>query len=403
MGVPGEMEHKMADDKNEPQVTQAAQATEEPQADAAPAPAQPTGVVGELIDVISSIFMPFLGAFSAAGLMKAIAACCSSFGWLDTAGSTYIIINAIGDGLFQFLPLGIALTAADRFKCNKWISIAVAAFLCHPDIQALTTSFADAGGPVFFGIPVQLPGSGYLQSVIPIILAVYLQSWVEKPMAKLPETIRGLFGGMLTLLITSVVTLLVVGPVANLVADLVAQGLLWLFDAVPIVAGFVMGALWPVMIIFGLHWSLVPVIISNMATLGSDFILPVTAGSNFAIGAAVLAVLLKTRLPKLRSLCTETLFTVWIGGISEPAIYGVLLKYKRPFVMMLVGSGVCGAFAASFGMRINALITTSFVTLPALWGVCGWQEVVGIALGMVATFVLTLMFGYSDAMAQGEA
>ena len=389
----------MADDKNAPQVTPAA---EGPQAGAAPGPAQPTGVIGKLINVISSIFMPFLGAFSAAGLMKAIAACCSSFGWLDTAGSTYIIINAIGDGLFQFLPLVIALTAADRFKCNKWISIAVAAFLCHPDIQALTTSFADAGGPVFFGIPVQLPGSGYLQSVIPIILAVYLQSWVEKPMAKLPETIRGLFGGMLTLLITSVVTLLVVGPVANLVADLVAQGLLWLFDAVPIVAGFVMGALWPVMIIFGLHWSLVPVIISNMATLGSDFILPVTAGSNFAIGAAVLAVLLKTRLPKLRSLCTETLFTVWIGGISEPAIYGVLLKYKRPFAMMLVGSGVCGAFVASFGMRINALITTSFVTLPALWGACGWQEVVGIALGMVVTFALTLLIGYSDAMA-GEA
>ena len=355
-------------------------------------------IIGKFLDLVTSIFTPFLGGFSAAGLMKAVAVMCSSFGWLDPASSTYIIINAIGDGLFQFLPIVLAFTAADKFKCNKWISVAVAAFLCHPDIAALTTNFAEAGGPTFFGIPVQLPGSGYLQSVIPIILAVYLQSWVEKPMKKLPDTLRGLFGGMLTLFITGIITLLVVGPVANLISGAIASGLLFLLNTVPAIAGFLIAGLWPVLIIFGMHWAFIPVIISNIGTLGYDFILPITVGTNYAVGACVLAILIKTKNDDIKSLATECLASAWLGGITEPAIYGLLLKYKKPFVVMALSCGLCGAFAAGFGMTQTALITTSLITLPAVYAMCGMPEMIAIVISIVGSFVGTFLFGYSDDM-----
>lgn len=353
-------------------------------------------VVGKLMDIITGIFTPFLPAFTAAGLLKALAVMCSSFGWLDTASSTYIILNAIGDGLFQFLPLFLAYTAGKKFGCNQWITMAVAAFLCHPDIAALNTTFPD--GISFFGIPVQLPGSGYLQSVIPIILAAYLQSWVEKPLKHLPDILKGLFAGMITLFVTGVVTLLVVGPIANVISGAIANGLIALLNVAPAVAGFLIGGLWPVLIIFGMHWAFIPVIISNIGTLGYDVILPVTVGTNFAVGACCLAILIKSKDADVKENALSCLASAWLGGITEPAIYGLLLKYKRPFAVMAVSCGVCGAFAAGFGMHQAALITTSLITLPAIYAMCGLPEIIALLIAIVLAFIGTLTFGYSDKM-----
>lgn len=353
-------------------------------------------IIGRFLDIVTSIFTPFLGAFSAAGLMKAVAVMCSSFGWLDASSSTYVILNAIGDGLFQYLPIILAFTSAKKFGCNQWISVAIAAFLCHSDITALETTFPD--GATFFGIPVILPDSGYLQSVIPIILATYLQSWIEKPVKKLPDTIRGLFGGMITLFVTGVITLLVVGPVANTIANAIAAGLIALLDAAPAIAGFLIAGLWPVLIIFGMHWAFIPVMISNMATLGSDFLLPITVGTNYAVGACCLAILIKTKNEDIKNLSLECLASAWLGGITEPAIYGLLLKYKRPFVIMALSCGVCGAFAAGFGMTQTALITTSMITLPAVYAMCGMPEIIAVIIAIVGSFVGTLTVGYNDKM-----
>lgn len=353
-------------------------------------------VVGKLLDIITGIFTPFLPAFTAAGLMKAIAVMCSSFGWLDSASSTCIILNAIGDGLFQFLPIFLGYTAGKKFGANEWITMAIAAFLCHPDIAALSTTFPD--GATFFGIPVTLPGSGYLQSVIPIILAAYLQSWVEKPLKKMPDILRGLFAGMITLFVTGVVTILVVGPVANAISNAIATGLIALLSTVPAVAGFLIAGLWPVLIIFGMHWAFIPVIISNIGTLGYDVILPVTVGTNFAVGACCLAILIKSKDQDVKENALNCMASAWLGGITEPAIYGILLKYKRPFAVMAISCAFCGAFAAGFGMQQAALITTSVITLPAVYAMCGLPEIIAIVIAVVLSFVGTLTVGYDDKM-----
>lgn len=353
-------------------------------------------IVGKLLDIITGIFTPFLPAFTAAGLLKALAVMCSSFGWLDTASSTYVILNCLGDGLFQFLPIILAYTAGKKFGCNQWITMAVAAFLVHPSMVALNTTFPD--GATFFGIPVQLPDAGYLQSVIPIILAAYLQSWIEKPLKKMPETLGGLFGGMIELFLTGLVTLFIVGPVANAISSAIASGLIFLLGTVPVIAGFLIAALWPVLIIFGMHWAFIPVIMSNMATLGYDIILPITVGTNFAVGACCLAIFLKTKNDTIRETSLNCLASAWLGGITEPAIYGLLLKYKRPFVVMALSCGVCGAFAAGFGMHQAALITTSLITIPAVYAMCGLPEVIALVIAIVLSFAGTFAVGYNDKM-----
>ena len=356
--------------------------------------------IGALLDLVTGIFTPFLAGFTAAGMMKAVAVMLSSFGILDEASSTYIIINSIGDGLFQFLPIVLAFTAADKFHTNKWVSVAIAAFLCHPNMATLSATFAETGGPTFLGLPVIMPDSGYLQSVFPIILAVWLQSWVEKPIAKLPDTFRGLFGNMIVLFVTGTITLLVVGPVVNTISGWIASGLMWVLQVAPPVAGFLIAALWPVLIIFGMHWAFIPIVISNFGTLGYDFILPITVGTNYAVGACCLAILLKSKRQDIKETAGECLGSAWLGGITEPAIYGLLLKYKKPFAVMSLACGICGAYAAMFNMTQTALITTSVITLPAVYAMCGIHEIIAIAIAVVGAFVGTFLWGYNDKMAE---
>lgn len=356
--------------------------------------------LGTLLDLITGIFTPFLGGFTAAGLMKAVAITLSSFGVVDAASSTYVILNALGDGLFQFLPIVLAYTAADKFKTNKWVSVAIAAFLCHPEIASLAGTYAEAGGPNFFGIPVTMPDSGYLQSVFPIVLAVWIQSWIEKPVAKLPDTIRGLFGPMIVLFCTGLITLLAVGPVVNTISAAIANGLMAILETIPPVAGFLIGGLWPVLIIFGMHWGFVPIVMSNFGTLGYDFIFPITVGTNYAVGACCLAILLKSKKADIKETSAECLGSAWLGGVTEPAIYGLLLKYKKPFAAMAIGCAFAGAYAAMFNITQDAMITTSMITLPAVYAMCGIHEVIAIVIACVVAFAATYIMGYDDSMTE---
>ena len=355
-----------------------------------------------LFDIVSGIFVPFIGIFTAAGLARALVTMAVTLGWLDQASSTYVVLNAIGDGVFQFLPIFIACTAAKKFKCNQWIAMGVAAFLVTPSMVGLKDAFAEAGGPTLFGMPVVLPDSGYLQAVFPIIFAVYLQSWLEKPVKLLPPVLRDLLGNMLVLVCTSLITLMVVGPVINTVSSWIAAGLMAILNVAPVIAGFLIAALWPVLIIFGMHWGIIPIMISNLMTLGYDVIGPITNGTNYVIGAAVLAILIKSHKKDIRNTATECLASAWLGAITEPAIYGLLLKFKRPFLTMALSCGISGAITAAIGVQQVGILTTSILTLPVLAATNGVPHVVGILIATVIGFVSTYFFGYDDSMAAGE-
>lgn len=351
-------------------------------------------VINAAIDVISGIFLPFMGAFMAAGLLKGLLVLFTTVGWLSAESTTYSILYAIADGVFYFLPMFLAYTAAEKFKADKFVSVAVAAALVYPTINEL---FNAGTAVTFFGIPVQL--ISYPTSVIPIIVAVFLQSKIEgflKP--RIPQVVRGIFVPIISLVVTSLITFLVIGPITNVIATGLANGINFLLNVCPPVAGAVFGLIYPVMIIFGLHWGLIPIVLNNLSTLGGDNLLPITLATNFAIAGCTLGVMLKTKNAQLKEVAASTFLSALIGGITEPAIYGVVLKYKRPFVIVCVLDAIGGALMAVYGGLQTALFSTCILTVPTYVAMLGNIALVVVCLGFFGGLILTYLFGYSDKM-----
>ncbi|HEV7950372.1 MAG TPA: PTS transporter subunit EIIC, partial [Glaciihabitans sp.] len=210
-------------------------------------------LLNRFIAMISAIFTPLLWALAGTGLLKAFLAAAVTFGWIDTTTTTYIILNALSDAFINFLPLALAITAAKYFNANQFTSLAIAGALVYPSIVALN------GVPdiTFFGIPVTMVS--YVSSVIPIIIVVWLQGHAEAVLyVKLPSSIRRFVTPMVLVLVLVPLVLVVIGPISNLISSGLAGGIGWVFDIVPWLGGAIMGGLWQVFVIFGLHWGFVP-------------------------------------------------------------------------------------------------------------------------------------------------
>lgn len=364
--------------------------------DGAPAAKQKIGDI--LVDTVSGIFTPFLGAFTGAGLLKGFLVLFVTLGWLDNTSTTYTILNAAGDGVFYFLPIFLAYCAGTKFGAKPFISMAIASALVYPNITALFSSTEPI--PVdFFGIPVQM--ISYTSSVLPIIVVCFVQAQFEKLLNRvIPKLVRGVFVPVLDLVILVPLTFIVVGPVTGLIGDLLSTAIEAGMNICPPLAGFAMAALWPVMIIFGVHWAFVPIALNNLAVLGYDYLLPLTVGCNFGIAAACLAIFLKTKKNDLRQTAGPATISALIGGVTEPAVYGVLLKYRLPMIIVCLVNGVGGAVCAIFNVTRDVQMSVNLLTIPAIWAVYGPWAIVAIAISFVGSFVLTWLFGYSDKMAE---
>lgn len=357
-------------------------------------PGQKKSALTVAIDVISGIFLPFMGAFMAAGLLKGFLVVFTTLGWLSTDGTTYQILYAIADGVFNFLPIFIAYTAGKKFKADPFVSMAIAAALVYPNISTLYS----AGEAVhFLGIPVTL--ISYPCSVIPIVVAVFVQAKLEKVLKKIfPQVIRGIFVPLISLVVIALLTFLVIGPVTNLVATGVADGISFLLDVCPPVAGFVFGAIYPIMLIFGLHWGLVPIVMNNFATLGADPVMAITLATNFALAGCAFGVFFKSKNQQMKQTAVSTGISALVAGVTEPAIYGVVLKFKRPFVIVCILDAIGGMLIATVGATQTALISTCVLTIPALVAMMGVIAAIVAAIGFFGGMILTFLFGYNDKM-----
>lgn len=366
------------------------------------APATPAGaktkqgVGAVLVDTISGIFTPFLGAFTGAGLLKGFLVLFTTLGWLDKTGTTYAILNAAGDGVFYFLPIFLAYCAGSKFGAKPFISMAIAAALVYPNITALFNAVEPI--PVdFFGIPVQM--INYTSSVLPIIAICFVQAQLEKLLSRIiPQMLRGIFLPVLDLLLLVPLTFIVVGPITGALGDALSTLIETGMHLCPPLAGFAMAALWPVMIIFGVHWAFVPVALNNLAVLGYDYLLPLTVGCNFGISMACLAVFLKTKKADLKLVAGPATISALIGGVTEPAVYGVLLKYKIPMIIVCLVNGIGGAICGIFNVTRDVQMSVNLLTIPAVWAVYGPWAIVAIAVSMIGCFVLSWTIGYNDKM-----
>ncbi|MFD7027381.1 beta-glucoside-specific PTS transporter subunit IIABC [Streptomyces sp. NPDC059917] len=346
-----------------------------------------------LVDVISSIFTPFLWTLAGAGLLKATIVLVTKLGLVAESSQEFTVLNAAGDGVFYFLPVLLAVTAAKRFGANQWTAMAVAGSLVYPSIAALN----EAGDPVsFFGVPMVMVA--YASSVIPVILAVYVQGFVERGLDKaLPSSIRNFITPMLTIAVMVPLTLLTIGPASDW-AGQGASGIIgWLFGLSPAIAGAVLGGTWQIMVVFGIHWGLVPMMANDLAVQGHSLLYGPLIAASAAQGAAVLAVMLRTRDKGLKKLAGPAAVSSFLAGITEPAVYGVNLRLKKPFVYACVAGAVGGGIASAGGSASTAYIMPGLLSLSAYLEVGSFTlQLIGIGGAIALSFGLTMALGFKD-------
>lgn len=353
----------------------------------------PTGnLLNRFIAMISAIFTPLLWALAGTGLLKAFLAAAVTFGWLDNTTTTYVILNALSDAFINFLPLALAITAAKYFKAEQFTSLAIAGAFVYPSIVALN------GVPdiTFFGIPVTMVS--YVSSVIPIIVIVWMQSHAERVLyAKLPSAIRRFVTPMLLVLILVPLTFLAIGPLSNLISGGLAGGIGWVFDVVPWLGGAIMGGLWQVFVIFGLHWGFVPLMTAEFQSTGYIYLAAPLFAAVLAQAAAVAGVWVRTKNQNLKSLAAPATLSGFLAGVTEPAIYGVNLPLKRPFAFGIVGGVIGGGLISAGGVAANAFVLPSGLGIPALLSQGSVVMLfLGLAVAIAVPFLLTVIVGFND-------
>ncbi|MCR1926379.1 beta-glucoside-specific PTS transporter subunit IIABC [Enterococcus gallinarum] len=353
--------------------------------------------LNQLIDIISSIFTPFLGAMAGAGVLKGFLTLAVTMNWLAADSGVYTVWYAIADGLFTYLPVMLAFTAAKKFKTNEFLAASLAMALVHPSITELAGQTLS-----FVGIPVIIGASAYTSSVIPIILAVFLQSYVERFFKKvIPSFLQIICVPLAVFLIMAPVTFIVVGPLGTIVGNLLGSGYDAIYNLSPILAGAIMGGLWQVFVMFGMHWGFVPIAMVNLTQFGFDTMVPMLLPAVLAQGGAALAVFFITKNVKLKGLALSSTITS-LFGITEPTVYGVTLPLKKPFIAACISGAIGGAIVGFSQVKNYTFGLVSLLSLPSfipqdtqdMSGLIA--AAIGTAVAFGAAFVLTFVLRFED-------
>lgn len=354
-------------------------------------------IVSRILDTISGIFTPILPAIVAAGMMQAVIALLTNFTSIDAGGSTMVIFNVIANAAFYFLPVMIAFSAAKKFNCNPFMAVFLAGILLHPDLINLLAQETAAD---FFGIPVI--SASYASSVIPIILGVWLMSYVEKLADRVsPNCLKFLMKPLLTIIITAPITLIVLGPLGSILGGYLAQFIQFLNGKAGWLVITFMGCFTPFIVMTGMHYSLFPLVFQSLATFGYETIMSVgSLPSNMAQGAACFAVALKTKNSEMRQIAVSAGVTA-VLGITEPALYGVTLKLKRPLAAVMAGGAAGGLYAGLVSLKAFGFVTPGLTAFPVYIGPNNNLLNFGICcvIAFAVAFALTWILGFEDDVA----
>ncbi|HEL1628809.1 TPA: PTS glucose transporter subunit IIA [Streptococcus suis] len=339
------------------------------------------------IDLLSGIFQAFLGPLAAAGIIKGLVAIMASRGLTSDNSAIYAILNAAGDGFFQYLPLLVALTSARKFKMNEFTALAIGMALIYPTLPGSLAALKEAGLDNVFGIPFVLPTAGsYLSTVIPAILATWVASIIEKNIRKVtPDVVKLFVVPFVTILVAVPLTFLVVGPVANFISDVLSNTFTAIMNFSPLLYGLILGATWQVLVMFGMHWAVVPLAIMQVASNGMSSILVPALLPNFTQTGVLLAIMLKTKESKVKTVSMPALVSS-VFGVTEPAIYGVTLPMKTPFFISCAVSGVIGAATMFFNVTGYSVGGMGVFLYPSLVNPAN-----GDMSGMIAAIILTVV------------
>lgn len=362
-----------------------------------------------LIQKLGEIFTPIVPAIAAAGLIKGLLSAVAKLGWVDSAASTYVILNTASNIIFYFMPIFLAYTTAKALKANHIIAMVLGGFLCHPTIDALVQDVATKS--TIFGLPVikmaftvgeKSKVFAYTESVIPIILAViclyFLEKWLKKVV---PEVLQLLLIPGICLIVMLPVMLTVVGPVGIYVGYIVQFLYNALYSFSPILGGIIVGGLWGVCVIFGAHRALLPIGLNDVALTGYNTLMCFAGAANFSQAGAALGVMLKTKNNNTRQVAASGALSAWLVGVTEPAIYGCNLRLKKPMICAIIAGAVGGAImgigrAINYGFANNGILTIMSYYGPDVALSQFIAYLLGICVAFFGAAALTYIVGFED-------
>ncbi|CAM3123675.1 glucose PTS transporter subunit IIA [Lactiplantibacillus plajomi] len=361
--------------------------------------------LGNVIGVMTASMVPVIGILAGSGILKGILAALTGFHVLDAVSGTYMVLNALADAVFYFLPIILGITAAKKMAVDPIVMAVVGAVLVYPSLISAAQRATTADITVF-GLPTHLVN--YSASVFPIIVAAWLAKYVERYLKKwVPVALRSVLVPILEVMVLGLVVLVGIGPLITVISRGIANGIMAVYNLSPALSGLIIGGVYQTMVIFGLHWSLVPIAINDIAMNGHSYLNAILSVTMVAQGGAVLAVFLKTRHQKLKNLSLAAAISAFCG-VTEPALYGVNLKYKRLFVIASVVSALGGMLTGLLRVD-NFAMSGALVGFPAFIN----QKVgidanfYGYLITHYGTLVLTTaavyLFGFSDRLVEQPA
>ena len=344
--------------------------------------------LGMLLEVISGCFAPVIPAFAGAGVLKGILTLVTTYGWMSGESGLYVMLNAASDAVFYFLPFILAFTSAKKFKVNEVLALVIAGIYMYPSI------LNNAGSTInVLGIDVSL--IKYASTALPVLISVwvmgYIHRWLEK---HIPSCLRVVLVSAILLLIMAPLNLIVIGPLGNNIAVLIGKAFQWLFDKAPVVGGFVDGFTRPLLVFTSTHVTLGPIMINNIQTLGYDMLSPVHCVQAMAAAGMCFGAFLKAKKEDNKAANFSAFISAFIG-ITEPALYGVAFRFKKPLLALMIGGGVAGGFVAALGAKAISFAMPALISLPIYVGSIP-TVLAGLVIAFVLTAVLTYVLGFDE-------
>lgn len=346
-------------------------------------------ILSRIFAVISGSLSPLLPAMAGAGILKALLTLFTTFGWVSAESGTYLILAAAANAVFYFLPIFLGVTAANKFGANPYVGGVIGAALMEPNFTGL---LANGDTTSFLGIPVVL--MDYSSTVFPVFIAIWIFSYVEKYLKKIiHKELQTFLVPLLSLAFIVPLTAMIFGPFGVYIGNAIADAINYLMGISGLLTGAVIGGLIFFLVVFGLHWGIIPIVLANL-TKGTDPILAMWAASNFAMAGVALGVFLKSREKTLKSIAGSSTLSLLLAGVSEPTVYGILLRYKRTIPYVIIAGAIGGAINGGFHTYATAFVFQNIFSIGAFEPVSYY--LIGIAAAMGIGLVLTVLFGYQD-------
>lgn len=353
-----------------------------------------------ILDALIGTMSPLIPAIIGGSMVKLLAMILDMTGIFEKGSSTLIILNVIGDGAFFFLPVMVAASAAIKFKTNMSLAIAIAGVLVHPAFIDLMAKAAQGQHVEFMGVSVT--AVKYTYTVIPALCMTWLLSYIERWVDRItPAVTKNFLKPMLIVLISAPIAIIFIGPLGIWIGSGISSLVYSVHDYLGWLSVAIMGALWPLLVMTGMHRVFTPTIIQTIAETGKEgMVMPSEIGANLSLGGSSLAVAWRTKNPELRQTALAAAASAIVAGISEPALYGVALRLKRPLIASLISGFICGAVAGIGGLASHSMASPGLFTSVQFFDPANPMSIVWVfgvmVLAIVISFVTTLLLGFED-------